>query len=175
MPRPAKVSRSGFIFFLCTVLCGAYSSSMSHFDFSATAKQLAAEAARCGDKKTFMAQFIARAAMLEFPNAVAKAGWHLLKPGVSFDPSSHEYAIVIGVAVWAPFELQCLSKLRERLGDQSAPVYVFDIDDCMIVDHTLFIPGTEPPLQTPILAEYRNGKLIHYAEGRKAAEWIKQK
>lgn len=103
------------------------------------------------------------------PEAVRSAGWLFLGPSSVFEPGSTPRELVIGVAPWNAAELCALSALAHGSGDNAFAVQIFDIDDCEDAkDLARVIPGVDPPMQTPVVAEYRDGLLIRRAEGAAA-------
>ena len=97
---------------------------MSFFDFSDEVERAIWEA------KNEASRLSARTTIgrIRFPNAVARAGFSLLKPRQSFLPSAHQYVLVIGVATWSDPDLAALEKLAKDSRNRDVEVMVFDID-----------------------------------------------
>jgi hypothetical protein len=142
---------------------------MSNFDFREVANKLGAGSKNPNDIIAARNKAIEQ----EFPKAISKLGWHLLKRGDSFDPSQSPHVIVIGVATWSDPDLQGLELLAKQLQGKSIDVYVFDIDECLTFEQLLsLVPGISPAKQTPVVAEYRDGRLLKNFEGPEALAWM---
>jgi len=103
------------------------------------------------------------------PEAVRSAGWHFLDATSVFEPGAEPRELVVGVAAWNTAELRALSALAQWPGRDAFAIQVFDIDDCRNAnDIERVLPGVDPPMQTPVVAEYSDGQLTRCAEGAEA-------
>lgn len=99
-------------------------------------------------------------------DAVTQAGWRFLAKGDSLDRDQQQHVVVVGVASWNSVELRALNYLTCKEPRASADIAIFDIDNCLTEsDLDDYIPGVEPPIETPVVAEYRDGVLARSAEG----------
>ncbi len=104
---------------------------------------------------------------------LASLGWNRLRPGTTFDVESRSRVIIIGVASWSHNDLDVLEALRQA--DLRSPdIVVFDIDEFPNAEAIAeVLPGALIPSQSPVIAEYRNGKLVGQVEGRAADDYFK--
>lgn len=142
---------------------------MSIFDFEEEIAQARANAISDRDRaaqRTSISQ-------QRLPGAVRAAGWNFLYRDSRFDPAAHPAALVIGVAPWNATELGALGSLFEQFGVKNMEILVFDIDDCQSADDLASVlPGVKPPMQTPVVAEYRGGDAVLSAEGAAALDLL---
>ena len=101
---------------------------------------------------------------------VNETGWNVLKKGQSHKPNN---TVVIGIALWSAPDVKGLKHLAQRLKPAYGNVYIFSIDDVTTIEEARqFMPGTPPFTQTPVLAEYRDGKLENFLQGRATLDWM---
>jgi hypothetical protein len=142
---------------------------VTFFDFDEEVERARADAISDNDKAA------ARTTIPQqrLPEAVRSAGWRFLDSTSVFVPGIKPRELVIGVAPWNPAELRALSAVAKWSGIGSFAVQVFDIDDCRSAkDLARVVPGLDPPLQTPVVAEYGDGQLIRCAEGAAALDLL---
>lgn len=142
---------------------------MTVFDFDDEVERARADAISDSDKAA------ARTTIPQqrLPEAVRLAGWRFLDSTSVFVPGAKPRELVIGLAPWNPSELHALGALVRRSGGDTFAIQVFDIDDCQSArDIARVIPGVDPPRQTPVAAEYRDGQLIRHAEGSAAVDLL---
>jgi len=105
-----------------------------------------------------------RAAYRDFARAVEQSGWTLLSNGDKLEKHIMHSALVVGVALWSPHDVEALNKLSEtQVGYQK--VYVFNVDEVGSGGTSAFLPDAPVPVQTPVLAIYLNEKLVEFLEG----------
>ena len=139
-------------------------STMKFFDF----EEVAAEIARNSEDPSDMINARNIAMGQEFPRAVKEAGFFLLKPGSALDLSGIPRALVVGIEIWSPQDLSGIDSLANRIGVNSLPVYVFDLDEWFNsgeLDRVL--PGIIPRC-TPVFVEYRDGRVVDAKERQEA-------
>lgn len=103
---------------------------------------------------------------LEF---VQQAGWRVLKWGDRHTPAN---SIVIGVAIWSEPDMKGLKSLAQRKPCPTG-VHIFSMDEIQTIeDAKHFMLGTPTFTQTPVFAEYREGTLQRFLEGREALDWM---
>ena len=76
-------------------------------------------------------------------------------------------------------DLQALDALTGRLGS-NAKLFVLDIDSCKTEsDLGKLMPGSSVVMQSPVVAEYRDGRLQFFDQGEAAVirvrEWSKDR
>jgi len=103
----------------------------------------------------------------EFVNRV---GWHALRRGQAQTPGD---SVIIGIAIWSKPDVDGLKKLAHAHTPSPTTVYVFSIDETPTIEEVRqLMPGVPPFTQTPIVAEYRQNRLLTFKEGRTALEWL---
>lgn len=101
---------------------------------------------------------------------VQRAGWLRLAPSHSLPDGAT--GLVIGVAVWSQRDLDFLARLATQV-EQQRPVYIFDIDQIHSAEDLEHVmPGVSLPLETPVYAEYRAGRLLRSAFGARVASEV---
>ena|SRR6266498_853195 len=142
---------------------------MSFIDFEEEIERARVDASSDHDKAAVRTTI----SQQRLPEAVRSAGWHFLDQTRVFEPGTQRRELVIGVAPWNSAELRASSALVQRSGRHAFAVQIFDIDDCKNAkDIERVVPGVEPPIQTPVLAEYSDGKLTRRAEGAAALDLL---
>jgi len=103
---------------------------------------------------------------------VQRAGWKRLSKGDALSLYEHASLFVIGVVNWDHKSLQFLGDLAVQ--ETRHAIYVFDLDDVHSLDELANVmPGVHLPTQTPIGAEYIDGRLRHVAEGSRVLDLIR--
>ena len=101
---------------------------------------------------------------------VKDVGWDALKKGRSLTPSN---TVVIGIALWSDPDINALKQLASRMKSSHDKVCIFSIDDITKIEEARqFMPSVPVFSQTPVLAEYRDGELKTFLEGRAALDWM---
>jgi hypothetical protein len=142
--------------------------AMSFFDFSADVeramREARDEASRLSAKTT-----VHRA---QFPSAAWRAGFEFLSKGDKFEPEKHH--VVIGAATWSDPDLDALEIVARTAHSQAIRVSVFDIDDLSFDEMLTEFPGIRRFKRTPVVLQYRGGKLTYFGEGPDAVLWLRQ-
>jgi len=142
---------------------------MTFFDFDEEVERARADAISSDDQAAVRTTIPQQ----RLPEAVRSAGWRFIDPTSAFVPGVKPRELVIGIVPWNPAELRALSALAKWSDISSFAVQVFDIDDCRSAkDIERVIPRVDPPLQTPVVAEYSGGQLIRHAEGAAALDLL---
>ena len=111
-----------------------------------------------------------------FLGIVTKGGWRLLKRGESLDPNAAAEIAVVGVTAWDNLAMQSFTAMTAKADRPKGGITVFNLDDCTTTDQlNSFLPGVSGVLQTPVVAEYRDGQLVRKLEGKAAREWMEGK
>jgi len=111
----------------------------------------------------------------EFPLAVARVGWKLLTTDSPPAPASGKHVIVVCVVTYSKEDLHALDFLVQRGLPDSTVVLVLDLAFFLTTDAVLrVVPGIPAPIQTPIMAEYYDGKLIKTLEGPPVIDWCRE-
>jgi len=108
----------------------------------------------------------------KFPDAVRKAGFHLLSGGGSFVPGKHD--IVVGAASWSDPDLAALEDLASSANYSTVRISVFDIDDVSFPALVAMLPGIRMFTATPVVLQYRDGELTYMEQGHDAVLWLRQ-
>jgi hypothetical protein len=141
---------------------------MAFFDFSEDVRRAVLEA---GDEE---ARLSAKTVVHRsgFPLAVERAGLTLLKPNSSFVPGKHD--LVLGVAPWSDPDLAALEALVSQTRGRDVRISVFDVDDLSYEQMKLMFPEISRIRHTPIVMQYRDGKLSYFGDGRVALLWLRE-
>jgi hypothetical protein len=141
---------------------------VKYFDFSEDVHRAVLEAT------TFAARLSAKTSVhrAKFPLAVVRVGFTLLRPGDVFVPGKHD--LVIGAAPWSDPDLAALEDLVSQTRGRDVHVSVFDVDDLSIYDMTAMFPEMRRFLNTPMVIQYREGRLTYFGDGRDALLWLEQ-
>ena len=101
----------------------------------------------------------------KFLAATQASDWTYLTKTSTVDPAQFSHLFVVGAAFWSRPDLSALHALAGKLTDKNVTVFVFDIDEFGHTDGIkAFLPGAALPNQTPVIAEYVNGKMTRFAE-----------
>ena len=108
----------------------------------------------------------------KFLSAVVRAGFTLIRSGDRFAPGEHD--LVIGAAPWSDPDLAILEELVRQTRGRNVRVSVFDIDDLSYPEMESNFPGIRRFMRTPVVIQYRDGKLTHLGEGTDERLWLGQ-
>ena len=138
---------------------------MSVFDFEEEIERERASAASDNDR-AIVRTTVSRQRL---PEAVRAAGWNYVFRGDAVDLDTNS-TVVVGVAAWNAAELRALGSL-DASGSGRTDLWIFDIDDYENPEElVLVLPGVKAPTQTPVVAEYLNGRLVSFTEGPAALD-----
>ena len=143
---------------------------MRYFDFLSRTEQVVI----AGDLRSAEARLRARSEVgkREFPNAVRDAGLHFLPCDATVDFDRFPDASVIGTATWSDPDMAFLDQVVSQVPDRTS-IFVFDVDCCQSEsDIQRLIPGARPFFQTPVVAQFRSGKLGELFVGGRVKDWI---
>ena len=143
---------------------------MKYFDFDEIAKEIAKQS----DDTTAIVSGRNKVIDQEFPKAVKKAGFQLLKPGTAFDLSNVPEATVVGVELWSNLDLCGFYSLANRISAKNLSVFVFDIDEWSNAGELDRVISGICPRRTPVFIRYRYGQMVEALEGPDALARMNQ-
>jgi hypothetical protein len=98
-----------------------------------------------------------------FEADIRRVGWNRLTSQQHL-PNGVD-ALVLGVVTWSRKDMELLAGLAS-LPQPSAPIFIFDLDDVRsLEDLDRYIPGVPLPVETPVFAQYRSGRLVRSGSG----------
>lgn len=87
-------------------------------------------------------------------------------------PGAHD--LVIGAAPWSDPDLSALEELAQYPKPNDLRVNVFDVDSLSCGEMTALLPGIRRFMLTPVVLQYRNGRLTFFGHGQDAVSWLRQ-
>lgn len=109
-----------------------------------------------------------------FRDGVQRLRWTLIRSQVRSVGARPARTFVLGVALWSRPDLAALEDLAGIgwIRDKGIRVEIFDIDEFpTLADRAAVMPGVAPSTQTPILAEYKHGRLVEVFVGPEVSRW----
>src|SRR5260370_24286501 len=108
----------------------------------------------------------------QLPVLLSRTSLRKWRPGEAI--SAKGLRMLLGVAVYSPFDLELLDLLNEKMSpanNSSIQVDVFDVLECPTMeDFSRYIPGIAKVYQTPVVGIWKDGVLFDQAWGRAARD-----